>query len=152
MMTLRALCVLASAFVCAAAQAQDCSGGAGGGVDATGNQCSVGADDQYVARPAAMHARSSAAVAASSPLPAAPTGSRMVGTASAAPAAAPARQAASRFPDEVRAPAEPVHTAKIGDGQVPSCSGGADGGIDATGNQCTSVATAAILAVAVRGR
>jgi hypothetical protein len=151
MKTLHALCVVASALVwCAAAQAQECSGGAGGGVDATGNQC--GADDQYVARPAAMRARSTAAIAASAQLPAAPTGSRTVGTASAAAAAAPAHQAASRFPDGAKAPAEPVHTAKIGDGQVPSCSGGAEGGIDATGNQCTPAATTTILAAHVRRR
>lgn len=51
MKTLRVLC-LVSAFACAAANAQTCSGGADGGMDATGSQCSAPASGVDAAPPA----------------------------------------------------------------------------------------------------
>ena len=131
-MTLRMLC-FASAFACAAANAQDCSGGPGGGVDATGNQCGTsGADATLVARPAAA-----VAVAAPAHARTAPAGIRSVGATDAATSVAAARPGADRF----LSPAAPVHTAKVDHEKDPSCSGGVDGGVDATGNQCTPSAT-----------
>jgi hypothetical protein len=137
MKTLRAVCAL-SAFVCVSAQAQDCSGGPGGGVDSTGNQCSTPATAVDTSYPVPAIARPAAAVAALMPVHATATGTRTVGTTSAAQMAS-ASKPADRFPPTAKPPSEPAHTAKIRDAQDPSCSGGADGGIDATGNQCNSM-------------
>ena len=46
-------------------------------------------------------------------------------------------QAASRFAEAVPAPTVPVKTSKIETVDASLCSGGADGGMDATGNQCS---------------
>ena len=137
-MTLRMLC-FASAFACAAANAQDCSGGPGGGVDATGNQCSTSGADATAA--ASLVARPSVAVAAPAHARTAPTGIRSVGATDAATSFAAARPGADRFPSPTQPSAAPVHTAKVDHEKDPSCSGGVDGGVDATGNQCTPSAT-----------
>jgi hypothetical protein len=137
MMTLRLLC-FASAFACAAANAQDCSGGASGGVDATGNQCST---PGAAAAAATLVARPAAAVAAPAQARTAPAGIRSVGVPNPAASIAAARPTADRFTSSASSPAAPVHTAKIDPGKDPSCSGGADGGVDATGNQCTHADT-----------
>ena len=151
MTTLRAVCAL-SAFVCVSAQAQDCSGGPGGGVDPTGNQCSTPATAIDTSYPVPAVVRPAAAVAVPMPVHAAATGSRTRGTTTAVQTAA-ASKPVDRFPATATSPSEPIHTAKIRDAQDPSCSGGTDGGIDATGNQCNSVDAAASVVVArVQGR
>lgn len=148
MTTLRIALAL-TAFVCASAQAQECSGGAGGGCDATGNQCSTPAtsiDASYVptnvVRPIAVIT--------------APTLVRPVVVGRASRAGAPGVQLASAHPPAGHSPVaakaagDPVHThtAKLGDTSDSSCSGGIDGGIDATGNQCNSADEAANVVVA----
>jgi hypothetical protein len=147
MTTLRAVCAL-SAFVCVSAQAQDCSGGPGGGVDPTGNQCSTPATSVDTSYPAPALARPAAAIVAPAQDRVAATGSRTRGTTAPAARMASAPPSAERFPAVAKAAAEPIHTAKISDAQEPSCSGGVDGGIDATGNQCNSADGATSVALA----
>jgi hypothetical protein len=138
MTAFRAICAL-SAFVCVSAQAQECSGGPGGGVDATGNQCSIPGAAVDTSSPATELARPAAAISAPMPVHALATGSRMTGASAPATRTASVRQPADRFPAAAKASTEPIHTAKISESHEPSCSGGVDGGIDATGNQCNSV-------------
>jgi len=147
MITWRAA-ILLSAFACVSAQAQDCSGGAGGGTDATGNQCGVTANDRDSGSTAAVYARPAVAIAATTPSRATPTGSRTAGTNAASLQTASAGAPASRFPVKAKPAAEPTHTAKIGDAREPLCSGGIDGGMDATGNQCNPAESAGAVVVA----
>ena len=147
MITWRAVCLL-SAFACASAQAQDCSGGVGGGIDATGNQCSVTTGDIDSAPAAAVYARPAVVSATTTRLRAMPTGSRSTGTNAATLQTASAGAPASRFPVNSKPAAEPVRTAKIGDAREPLCSGGIDGGMDATGNQCNPAESAGAVVVA----
>jgi hypothetical protein len=132
------LLLLAAVFA-APLHAQECSGGGGGGVDATGNQCSDAAASRATARASGtvsyvQSAKMSGvehrgAVAAIAPQP------------SAKLAATPARpilvaQGKSRFVKAAMSPYAPLHTSKIEGADASPCSGGADGGADATGNQC----------------
>jgi hypothetical protein len=103
--------------------AQSCSGGDGGGVDATGNECST--PDNVVAsteyrlfwdryEPLIRLAKSS--------------GRSSTPTVVAAPASRMGR---------VAVPASaPVKTVKVQNWSEASCSGGAYGGMDVNGNQC----------------
>jgi len=77
-----------------------------------------------------------------------PTGSRSTGTNAATLQTASAGAPASRFPVNSKPAAEPVRTAKIGDAREPLCSGGIDGGMDATGNQCNPADPASAVVVA----
>jgi hypothetical protein len=133
MMILRAVWIV-SAVVCVAAPAQTCSGGAAGGTDATGNQCSAsGADvDAAPSVLALVHPP----VAIPAPSPAISTGGRSVGAVAQAPIAAAHGRGLDRFPIKAKPPSEPLRTAKIEKPQDSQCSGGAEGGMDATGNQC----------------
>jgi hypothetical protein len=152
MMTLRIACFL-SVFVCAAAHAQNCSGGSGGGIDATGNQCSVAGTDIDSAVRTAVLARPAVLIATPAPARATPTGSRATGTMAPGPQTASVGQPVGRFPGNAKPPAEPVRTAKMGNAQEALCSGGPDGGMDAAGNQCNPADGAGSVAVAeVRGR
>jgi hypothetical protein len=45
-------------------------------------------------------------------------------------------QGTSRFPKAVAPPVAPIKTSKIDSGDGSTCSGGANGGMDATGNEC----------------
>ena len=103
--------------------AQSCSGGHGGGIDATGNECSkpdnVAASTEYRLfweryEPLIRLAKSSGR--SSTPTVVAAPASRMVRV--AVPASAP------------------VKTAKVQNGSEAPCSGGAYGGMDVNGNQC----------------
>jgi hypothetical protein len=135
MMILRAVWIL-SAVVCAAAPAQTCSGGAAGGADATGNQCSAPGVDVDAAPPVLALVRPPVAIPAPAPAVARPTGSRSAGALAQAPIAAAHGRGLDRFPVKAKPPSEPLHTAKIEKPQDSECSGGAEGGMDATGNQC----------------
>jgi hypothetical protein len=118
--------------------AQLCSGGDGGGIDATGNQCSTPND--VVA--------SAAGSGVNSPAQA----DKMKGVHVSIPAAAPPIRSAkmsgrSSTPTVVAGPASrtvraavpasaPVKTAKVQNWSEAPCSGGAYGGMDVNGNQC----------------
>lgn len=135
MMILRAVWIV-SAVVCVAAPAQTCSGGAAGGADATGNQCSASGADVDAAPPVLAIALPPVAKPAPSPAVARPTGSRSAGAVAQAPIAATHGRDLDRFPVKAKPPSEPLRTAKIEKPQESQCSGGAEGGMDATGNQC----------------
>ena len=137
-----------SAFVCVAAQAQECSGGPGGGVDATGNQCSAPGQAVDSTLPVTVLARAAPAARAT------PANQPVARAAVPVPTAASVGASPDRFTVSARPPAEPVHTAKIESGEEAVCSGGVDGGTDATGNQCnpTAVAGGVVIVAGVHGR
>ena len=130
------LCLVA-AFA-APLHAQVCSGGAGGGIDATGNQCSdaatVGAyaDGSDIAslQPTAKMGgiQQSTAATVVPRLPANMSGSPARPNVSA--------QGTSRIAKVAPPPSAPVKISKIETAVASPCSGGPDGGMDATGNQC----------------
>lgn len=122
MMTLR-LIILALAFLCTATHAQTCSGGTDGGMDATGEQCAV-EDAVVFALPVTIR----------SPLrsdPAAPAVPQLM-NASVSTAVTVTRNVVV----PVAAPLNLMRSAEPASGGDRACSGGADGGMDATGNQC----------------
>ena len=137
-----------SAFVCVAAQAQECSGGPGGGVDATGNQCSAPGQAVDSTLPVTVLARAAPAARAT------PANQPVARAAVPVPTAASVGASPDRFTVSARPPAEPVRTAKIEIEEEAVCSGGVDGGIDATGNQCnpTAVAGGVVIVAGVHGR
>lgn len=109
MQTLRVACLI-TAFVVAGAHAETCSGGADGGMDDTGNQCTAPENDRDAAQ-AALALMRVAATPSRPPVDrsarfASPQGQAMSAARSAAPGEA-------------------------------TCSGGPSGGSDATGNQCS---------------
>lgn len=152
MTTLRVVCFL-SALVCVTAQAQNCSGGPAGGSDATGNQCSAPGNDVDSALPTAVLERPVAAITKQAPAKATPTGGRSIAATSPGPQVAAVGQPMIRFPVNAMPAAEPTTTAKMGTSQEGLCSGGLDGGTDATGNQCNPADSASGMVVAqARGR
>ena len=118
--------------------AQVCSGGDGGGIDATGNQCSTPNDVVALAARSAVNSPAQA--------------DKKSGVHVSIPAAAPTIRTAkmsgrSPTPTVVAAPASrmvltavpasaPVKTAKVQNWSEAPCSGGAYGGMDVHGNQC----------------
>jgi hypothetical protein len=100
--------------------AQSCSGGDGGGIDATGNQCSTPHDVAASAEHPSFWERYEPLIRwvkmSSTPTVVAAPASRM----GRAAVAASAR----------------VKTAKVQNGSEAPCSGGAYGGMDVNGNQC----------------
>ena len=135
MNAIRMLCLIATVAFVSPVYAQECSGGNGGGTDATGNQCG---------NPATAEAYT----AVSSPQPTAkmgrvepsrPTEARTGLTAKMSAATAKptlVTQGTSRFPKVAGAPVAPIKTSKVDAGYASPCSGGANGGMDATGNEC----------------
>ena len=111
MLNLRVVCFM-SAFVVVGAHAETCSGGADGGMDATGNQCTSPGS--------ALDSAQATLVLA-----------RIAATTSRPPVDRFARRA---DPSSEAAPGAPTEAS--GDA---TCSGGSDGGMDATGNQCSQV-------------
>ena len=151
---LRIACFL-SALVCAAAQAQECSGGPAGGVDATGNQCSVPGQAVDSTLPAAVLTRSAPAVAVVPAVArATPARQSMARAAVPVPTAASVGGSPGRFTVSARPPAEPLRAARLESREGAVCSGGVDGGTDATGNQCnpTAVAGGVVIVAGVHGR
>jgi hypothetical protein len=147
MMNLR-VAIFLSAFVCTMADAhhvQSCSGGPGGGVDATGNQCSAAGHEVDSVPQPEDGARSHAAIAAPVLHLAAPVGSTSVAHATAGPHTTALSKSTDRFARHAKPQSAelPADTAKMGNAQEALCSGGSDGGMDATGNQCNSATPAA---------
>lgn len=103
--------------------AQSCSGGDGGGMDATGNQCNTPNDVAASAGHPTFWERYEPLI----------RWAKMSGPSSAPTVvAAPAGRMG---PVAVSANA-PVRTAKVQNGSEAPCSGGAYGGMDVNGNQC----------------
>jgi hypothetical protein len=135
---LRTLWLAAGLALAGSLHAQACSGGSGGGTDATGNQCS---DSATVALYAARHdaaaslplartgkiAPAKAALVSTAPI------AKMSGAANTPKLAAPGPH---RFTNAATPIANPVHTTKVDGGHTSPCSGGSYGGMDMTGNQC----------------
>jgi hypothetical protein len=118
--------------------AQVCSGGADGGIDAAGNQCGDAATiGLYANGPDNASPRPSAKMSGISQSTAATAGKRPTTKMSAAPATSTvSAQGASRFAKASPPPSAPVKTSKVETVNASPCSGGSDGGMDATGNQC----------------
>lgn len=120
--------------------AQGCSGGAGGGVDATGNQCSDGttirlyADGSDAASPLPTPKMSGISQSTR-----ATDGKRPTAKMSALPAASIApKQGTTSLASAATPPHASVKTSKIETADASPCAGGPDGGTDATGNQCNA--------------
>jgi hypothetical protein len=147
----RALTLLLLAILAVPLHAQVCSGGSGGGVDATGNQCSDGATSASGAGASEPEFHLlSAKMSGSEHRGAAPAGPQLSAKLSATLAApAAVSQGKSRFIKVAASPHAPVHTSKIEEADAPACSGGADGGTDATGNQCGTYPAAGLHATGV---
>lgn len=138
MTTVPALSLCLAAILAGSVHAQVCSGGNGGGVDATGNQCNSPNDvAAYTTAlgtiPPAPTARVGGARPSLVKAPAPVGPAKMAAPASTTSAVA---MPASRMTGVSSRPGAPVKTAKIEGGSDSPCSGGADGGMDATGNQC----------------
>ena len=131
------------------AHAQGCSGGKGGGMDASGNQCSepnaVGsyADVSDIALPLPAAKMSGIQQSTGATAKTRPT-AKMAGSPAASAGSA---QAVSRFAKAASPPSAPVKTSKIEAVDAgSSCSGGVNGGMDATGNQCAEMDTGSVVA------
>ena len=117
--------------------AQSCSGGSDGGMDATGNQCNApgsavaSTTGSVAVRP--FELREAAWSGRARPLAARPSKSSLPQFRSTA-LVLPVGRPAVRSPVEV----SPPKTAKNTDTQESTCSGGNDGGMDASGNQCST--------------
>jgi hypothetical protein len=142
--TKRFLLIAILAVVAGSLHAQVCSGGADGGIDAAGDQCgdaatvSVYANDSSIAssRPTAKKSeihQSTAATAGTRP------------TAKMSPRLAVldvSAQGATRIVKAALPASALLKTSKIKTVDPSPCSGGPDGGMDATGNQCNEHAVA----------
>jgi hypothetical protein len=124
--------------------AQMCSGGAGGGIDATGNQCGdFAAIGLYANGPEVTLPLSSSKMRGVEQSIAATTGAHPTTKMSVVHATSTvSAQGASRLATVASPPNAPVKTSKIVTTDASPCAGGADGGMDATGNQCAEDAVA----------
>ncbi len=144
MLTLRAVC-FASALVCVNAFAQNCSGGADGGMDVNGNQCGE-APVAFDIVPVAQRLATPHALLAVTPVSIQRTMTK--GAGNSLPVTIPeprplaAIQPGNGSQRDSRQSAKTVLTAKNGDSPESPCSGGVDGGMDATGNQCSTAGSA----------
>ena len=129
------------AVLAAPLHAQVCSGGASGGMDATGNECSDGDIIRgYVNGSNIASSGPTAKMSGIERSTVVMVGARPSTKMSAVPVAALlSADGTSRIAKASPPPGEPVKTAKIETGVSASCSGGGDGGMDATGNQCNGI-------------
>jgi hypothetical protein len=148
MLALRVVCLL-SAVVCVGARADGCSGGASGGIDATGNQCSAPGRELDPAERTPVVARIVATTATPDQPLLKSSGSRSTSATAQGPQIAAATTTLGRLPRSAKPPAEPVRSAKMDTSAEASCSGGSGGGMDATGNQCSPVGPADGVAIAL---
>lgn len=130
--------------------AQGCSGGVDGGMDATGNQCNGPVSEtayktmSVAVRPVELHGAEGVEVAGRArPLAVRPSRSSPPAYRSTA-LAIPVRHFAALPATEPQSP----KSAKIAGSLVATCSGGGEGGMDASGNQCSTLPVAAASAIA----
>lgn len=141
--------LIASAIVFAGSvHAQVCSGGPDGGMGASGNQCSdPGGSVSYTSAPASGFAPRIVPLrlgsSAGAPAPGAMRASVEPTGAAAVRGGLPANVQRARAAET-----------RVSESAVASCSGGSDGGTDASGSQCTApaLATATGLPVRATGR
>jgi hypothetical protein len=100
------LVCLPLAFLCLTASADPCAGGVGGGMDVNGNECTVGGNESAVASMPPMRPRVAAVHLG--------------------------RGRSIHIAFSVR----PIHSTSIENAVEATCSGGTNGGMDATGNEC----------------
>ena len=114
----------------------ECAGGVGGGIDATGNECSTYVAGSGINSLAQSDKMSGVHVSiqAAAPLIRAAKMSVLSPTAKAVAAQA------SRIVRAAVPATAPVKTSKIENWSEAACSGGADGGMDVNGNQCGQAA------------
>jgi hypothetical protein len=118
-------CFTAAALLSTAVYGQTCSGGAGGGTDATGNECGIAVETPVT--PAAITK---------------PTGVQIPPDVGVVPVAGKMSRREMhliryRSAHTHAAPAEPVKASTIAThDEAAGCSTGASGGMDATGNEC----------------
>jgi hypothetical protein len=118
--------------------AQECSGGAAGGLDATGNQCGDAAINGLNANGSDIaSSRLTAKMSGAQQPTAATAGTRPTAKMSAAPATSTVSAPdVSRIAKAAIPPIASVKASKIEAVDASPCAGGPDGGMDATGNQC----------------
>jgi hypothetical protein len=134
--------------------AQNCSGGPDGGMDATGNQCSTPTDvaENTAGSGVAASAQTSAVGGVYASALAAPPVARSVPPDEALKPAVDTAPVGRAEGGTVAAIA-PASISRIDVASAPQCSGGPDGGTDATGNQCNEAPDAAeITHLALGGR
>ena len=110
----------------------ECSGGEGGGIDATGNQCSTYVAGSGINALAQSDKMSGVHVSLQAAAP-------LIRSANMSVLSPTAKIAAAQASRIVRAamPATPrVKTSTVENGSEAACSGGAGGGMDVNGNQC----------------
>jgi hypothetical protein len=137
--------LLLAAVLIGPVHAQTCSGGAGGGIDGTGNQCNtpyeVTASTAGSATNSSVQAAKKGRVDAS--VSAVPLSEKMSARPSTRTVAA---QPPSRMDSAAASAGAPMKAAKLETWSEAACSGGAYGGMDLNGNQCgDAVATAKVL-------
>jgi hypothetical protein len=141
-----------AAVLAGPAHAQVCSGGSGGGVDATGNQCNSPHDVAAYTTgsgsvPPARATKSGGVHPSTLAVPPSIHPDKLSGPPSTPVVVA---KSANRMASAAAPPSAPVKTAKIETGAMSPCSGGAEGGMDATGNQCGEPPAAAAVKLAAR--
>ena len=128
-----AICIAVAVSFSGTLYAQGCSGGAQGGTDATGNQCNSSAV-QEANLPALAVAKMTGTQRS---LTTAPTPAAFTKVLLTVGAVAMAPQPQHRLPATPgKAVVGTAMTSKSAGTEAGSCSGGIDGGTDATGNQC----------------
>ena len=147
MSIIRAACLAAVILVSASLHAQNCSGGPEGGMDATGSQCNApGSVGEYPTEPVAVPS------------------AQLSGGRWSSLQRPPLALATQRLRPQFRSTAIAIPVSRLSVGGVTviappktikievvpeaTCSGGADGGMDATGNQCNVQSAAAGNAIA----
>jgi hypothetical protein len=130
-------CATVAALVSVGVYGHDCSGGTGGGMDATGNDCGLAVESQP------LPVASSKMTGTQEPLitPISPVKTSKVTTIKGATReAVTINDKRDRFAQERYSPTEPIKTSKVVNVESPvACSGGASGGMDATGNECNGI-------------
>jgi len=138
------MCLVAAVFA-APLHAQVCSGGTGGGTDASGNQCGeAAATGAYADGAGIASPRPAAKMTGIQQSKAAPIVTLRPAKMSSAPILSTPREGPSRIAKTALQPTAAVKTSKIDSGGASSCSGGTGGGTDATGNECSRDSVAAV--------
>ena len=127
-----------AAVLAGPAHAQVCSGGHGGGVDATGNQCNTQTNVAAYTTGSGITPKVQAAKMGDVKTAVLATPPAIHSAKMSSPPSTPAAAAvpASPIARAVASPSIPARIAQLETVSPSLCSGGADGGMDATGNQC----------------
>jgi hypothetical protein len=140
----RTICLVVTLAAAGSLHAQNCSGGPDGGTDATGNQCSTPTDvaANTTGSGVAPSAQSSTTGGVQQLAPAAPLAVRSAPMLDEVSKPAVTVAPVSRAEGGMVAAMAPASISRIEVASASQCSGGPDGGMDATGNQCNEAADA----------